>query len=68
VAHNKGALHERDPEARKRALEDIMARMQELAPAIWLNNMAQITVSNPKVQSIRLGTNGLAFEDIVIRP
>ncbi len=59
---------ERDPEARKRALEDIMARMQELAPAIWLNNMAQITVSNPKVQSIRLGTNGLAFEDIVIRP
>ncbi len=59
---------ERDPEARKRALEHIMARMHELAPAIWLNNMAQVSASSPNVENLRLGMNGLAFEDIVVQP
>jgi len=57
-----------DPAARKRALEQIMARMREQAPAIWLNNMAQITASRPGVANIELGTKGIAFERIVIMP
>jgi peptide/nickel transport system substrate-binding protein len=59
---------ERDPEARRRSLEEIMSRMHELAPAIWLNNMAQISASSPNIKNVRLGMNGLAFEDIVIGP
>lgn len=59
---------ESDTATRARMLEQIMARMRELAPAIWLNNMAQVTASSPKVGSVTLDTNGLAFEDIVLRP
>lgn len=59
---------ETDPEARKGNLEHVMERMQALAPAIWLNNMAQITTSSPNLENIKLGTNGLRFEDIVLKP
>lgn len=57
-----------DPAARQRTLEQLMARMQELAPAIWLNNMAQITASRPGITNIDMGTAGIAFENIEIRP
>ncbi len=59
---------ESDPEARKASLQKIMARMKELAPAIWLNNTMQITASRPHVANIQMGTNGLRFEDMVIQP
>lgn len=59
---------EDDPEARQRAMEHIMARVQELAPAIWLNNMAQITASRPNVENVKMRTNGIAFENIVLQP
>ena len=54
-----------DPQKRDEALRQIMARIQDLAPAIWLTNTAQITASNPNLTGIKMGPAGLAFEDMV---
>lgn len=59
---------ERDPEVRKDALQKIMARMHDLAPAIWLNNTTQITASSPNLANVQMGTNGLSFEYIAVKP
>lgn len=68
AAETLSSRTESDPEARKEALQKIMARLHELAPAIWLNNTTQITASSPDVANVQMGTNGLRFEGIVLQP
>ena len=62
----KAGRSEADPEKRKQMLQQIMARMKEMAPAIWLTNTIVITASRPGIEGIEMGATGLLFEDIVI--
>ena len=62
----KAGRSEADPEKRKQILQQIMARMKEMAPAIWLTNTIVITASRPGIEGIEMGATGLLFEDIVI--
>ena len=51
-----------DPAERDLALQDIMARMQDLAPALWLINLPIVTAASPAVENVTFGPSGLAFE------
>ena len=62
----KAGRSEADPEKRKQTLQQIMARMKEMAPAIWLANTVVITSSRPGLKNILMGATGLAFEDITV--
>ena len=55
-----------DLPARDRALQDIMAKMHDLAPALFLVNHANSTVAHPYVENIVLTERGLAFEKMRI--
>ncbi len=55
-----------DPAEREQALQDIMASMQNVAPAIWLVDLPVITAANSSVDNIAFGPSGLAFEAITI--
>lgn len=55
-----GALF--DLEARDRALQNVMAKMHDLAPAVFLVNHANSTVAHSYVENIVLTERGLAFE------
>ena len=62
----KSSRSEADPEKRKQSLQQIMARMKEMAPAIWLTNTIVITASRPGIGNIEMGATGLAFEDMSV--
>lgn len=63
----RSSRSEPDPEKRQLILQEIMARMKEMAPAIWLTNTVVITASRPGLENIEMGAIGLAFENIVVR-
>ena len=58
--HATGAIF--DLTARDQALQDIMARMHDLAPALFLVNHTNSTAAHSSVENIVLTERGLAFE------
>jgi peptide/nickel transport system substrate-binding protein len=63
----RSSRSESDPEKRELLLQEIMARMKDIAPAIWLTNLVVVTASRPGLENIEVGTSGLAFENIIFR-
>ena len=53
---------------RERALQEIMARMQDLAPALWLVNLPVMTAADMSLSNVTFGPSGLAFEQISRTP
>jgi len=64
----RAAGRDSDPETRERTLQDIMARLQTLAPALWLVDVPVITASRPDLTGVTFGSSGLAFERMTVRP
>lgn len=60
------SAREMDPVKRTAALRATMARMQELAPAIWLTTGAVITAMTNQVQGYVLRPAGSAYEAITL--
>lgn len=56
-----------DLEKRDRALQNVMAKMHDLAPALFLVNHANSTVAHPYVENIILTERGLVFEKMRLR-
>ena len=57
---------ESDPEKRKQILQEIMVRMKESAPAIWLTSSAHLSASIPQVNNVLMVSDGLRFEEMVV--
>jgi len=56
-----------DLEKRDRALQNVMAKMHDLAPALFLVNHTNSTVAHPYVENIVLTERGLVFEKMRLR-
>ncbi len=52
---------------RERLLQNIMARMHDLAPSIFLYNQSIIVSRHPRVETIAMGGGGFMFEHMRIR-
>jgi peptide/nickel transport system substrate-binding protein len=61
-----GSTREMDAAAREKRLQAIMARMHDLAPAIWLTNQTTITAMNTRVKRFVARQAGIAFEEIEV--
>jgi peptide/nickel transport system substrate-binding protein len=55
---------ELDPVKRDKILQDIMARFHDLAPSIYLMNIATILAASPKVGPLMFTRTGLRFEQM----
>ena len=60
----RASRRESDPKRRNEILQDLMIRVKDLAPAIWLTNTAHLSASKPEVQDIHLETGAIRFEKI----
>ncbi len=57
---------EMDPAKREVLLQDIMARLHDLAPAIWLTNAVYTTAFNSRIEGLVSRPTGIVFEELVI--
>lgn len=62
----RASRSESDPVKRKQMLQDLMVRVKELAPAIWLTDSVHLSASKPHVKNVRAGTGGIKFEQMVL--
>lgn len=58
---------EMDTGKRDLLLQDIMARLHDLAPAIWLTNAVYTTAYNDKVANLDTRPTGIVFETLRLR-
>jgi peptide/nickel transport system substrate-binding protein len=57
-----------DETARLKLLQEIMARLQDIAPALWLVDFPSLIALSPKVKEAPLRVAGLEFENVVLAP
>ena len=57
-----------DPSGRDRQLQQIMARLHDLAPTIFLVNLTTVIASSPRVQDIVATRSGFRFERMSVTP
>ena len=57
---------EMNPELRDIMLQDIMAQLHDLAPAIWLVNAVYTTGYNDRIKNFVSRPTGIVFEELVV--
>ncbi|MCB2108343.1 MAG: hypothetical protein KDE14_11620 [Rhodobacteraceae bacterium] len=58
---------EMDSGKREKMLQEIMARLHDLAPALWLVDFNQLLVVSDRLENVHTRSNGIAFENIKFR-
>lgn len=56
------------PKDRTRQMQAIMARLHELAPAIWLTNSVYVNATRPDINGFRMAPTGTVFEELAMEP
>jgi peptide/nickel transport system substrate-binding protein len=58
---------EMDPVKRDLLLQDIMARLHDLAPAVWLTNAVYTTAYNNRIVEFDSRPTGIVFESLILK-
>lgn len=62
----KRSSAEMDTQKRDLLLQDVMARLHDLAPAIWLTNAVYTTAFNGRIAKIESRPTGVVFESLLL--
>ncbi len=57
---------EANPDQRKKILQNLMVRVKNLAPALWLTDSVNLSASTPKLRNIELQTGAIRFERMTL--
>ena len=60
----KASSREMDRGKRERRLQDIMARLHDLAPAIWITNAVYTTAYTSRITNFAMRPTGIMFEEL----
>ena len=63
----KTAIETPDQGARELKLQDVAARLYELAPAIWLVNATYVNAARPDITNFRMRPTGIPFEELGVK-
>lgn len=63
----KSSSAEMDPARRDLLLQDIMARLYDLAPALWLTNAVYTTAYNDRIAQFESRPTGIVFESVTLK-
>ncbi|MEQ9111019.1 MAG: ABC transporter substrate-binding protein [Rhodospirillaceae bacterium] len=63
----KQSSAEMDPDKRDLLLQDIMARLHDLAPALWLTNAVYTTAYNDRIAQFDSRPTGIVFESLTLK-